>query len=135
MPDWYGATLSILVVEDDEPTAELLRAVLNDVSGWGATVVHDAAAAREVFKHVRIEVLVLDVNLPGITGLELLELLRRDPHWAEPPVILMSAHAESPDVQEAMRRGDAVRFLPKPFDVDRLVEAVATAAAPAPRRR
>ena len=135
MPDWYGATLSILVVEDDEPTAELLRAVLNDVSGWGATVVHDAAAAREVFKHVRIEVLVLDVNLPGITGLELLELLRRDPHWAEPPVILMSAHVENPDVQEAMRRGDAVRFLPKPFDVDRLVEAVATAAAPAPRRR
>ena len=69
-------TLSILVVEDDEAVAELIRAVLNDVSGWGATVVHNAAAARAVFQHVRIEVLVLDVNLPGISGLELLELLR-----------------------------------------------------------
>src|SRR5919112_2781256 len=95
----YGATLSILVVEDDEPTAELLRAVLNDVSGWGATVVHDAAAAREVFKHVRIEVLVLDVNLPGISGVELLELLRRDPHWEEPPVILMSADGQRPELR------------------------------------
>jgi len=42
-------TLSILVVEDDEAVAELVRAVLNDVVGWGTTVVHNAAAAREVF--------------------------------------------------------------------------------------
>ena len=74
-----GATLSILVVEDDAATAELVRTILYLVPGWGATVVHDAAAAREVFTHVRIEVLVLDVNLPGISGPELLALLRRDP--------------------------------------------------------
>jgi CheY-like chemotaxis protein len=124
MRDGHGATLSILVVEDDEATAELVRTVLNDVPGWGATVVHDASAARAVFRHVRIEVLVVDVNLPGISGLELLELLRRDPGWNEPPVILMSANVENPEVQAAVRRDDAVRFRPKPFDVDRLVEAV-----------
>ena len=55
----YGRTLTILVVEDDEAVAELIRTVLNRVSGWGATVVHDAAAASEVFRHVEIEVLVL----------------------------------------------------------------------------
>jgi CheY-like chemotaxis protein len=120
----HGATLSILVVEDDEATAELVRAVLNDVSGWGATVVHDAAAARAVFRHVRIEVLVLDVNLPGISGLELLDLLRRDPHWNEPPVILMSANVENPELQSAVRQGDALRFIPKPFDVDLLIESI-----------
>src|SRR3954449_13372294 len=89
----YGETLSILVVEDDEAVAELIRTVLNDVPGWGATVVHDASAARAVFQHVRIEVLVVDVNLPGISGLELLTLLRTDAHWNEPPVILMSANS------------------------------------------
>jgi CheY-like chemotaxis protein len=120
----HGATLSILVVEDDEATAELVRAVLNDVSGWGATVVHDAAAARAVFRHVRIEVLVLDVNLPGISGLELLNLLRRDPHWDEPPVILMSANVENPELKGAVRQGEAVRFIPKPFDVDLLIESI-----------
>ncbi len=119
-----GSTLSILVVEDDEPTAELVRALLNDVPGWGATVVHDAAAAREVFRHVRVEVLVLDVNLPGISGLELLELLRRDPDWNEPPVILMSANLDEPQIQAVLRRGDAVKFVAKPFDVDQLVQAV-----------
>ena len=129
MAGGHGATLSILVVEDDEATAELVRAVLNDVPGWGATVVHDASAAREVFRHVRIEVLVLDVNLPGLSGPELLDLLRRDPTWDEPPVILMSANADSPEVRGAIDHGDAVRFIRKPFDVDDLVQAVEDAAA------
>ncbi len=44
----HGATLTILVVEDDRAAAELMRDLLNDVPGWGATVVHDAAAAVEV---------------------------------------------------------------------------------------
>jgi DNA-binding response OmpR family regulator len=129
----FGETLSILVVEDDDAVAELVRAILNDVPGWGATVVHDAAAAREVFRHVRIEVLVVDVNLPGISGLELLGLLRDDPSWEAPPVILVSARPEQPDIQEAIRRGLAATLVPKPFDVDRLVEEI-RAAACAPQR-
>ena len=127
MREELGGTLSILVVEDDEAVAELVRAVLNDVPGWGATVVHEAAAARAVFRHVHIEVLVVDVNLPGISGLELLELLRRDPHWNEPPVILMSANRELAEIQLAVARGDAIKFIPKPFDVELLVDSVQAA--------
>jgi DNA-binding response OmpR family regulator len=124
-----GGTLSILVVEDDEAAAELLRSILNDEVGWGATVVHDAAAARAVFQHVRIEVLVLDVNLPGISGIELLGLLRDDPHWDEPPIILMSADPGQPAVADALRKGAVTTFLTKPFDVDRLVEEIKGAVA------
>ena len=124
MPGNHGGTLSILVVEDDVATAELVRTILNDVPGWGATVVHDAAAAREVFKHVVLEVLVLDVNLPGITGIELLELLRRDPHWEEPPIVLMSANINQPELQNVLWKDGGIRFIRKPFDVDELVEAV-----------
>ncbi len=128
MPVDYGQTLSILVVEDDVATAELLRVLLNDVSGWGATVVHDAAAAKEVFRHVRVEVLVLDVNLPGISGIELLGLLRNDPHWNEPPIVLMSANPGQPDVAGALREGAVTTFLKKPFDVDQLVAEIRVAA-------
>jgi CheY-like chemotaxis protein len=123
-----GPTLTILVVEDDEPVAELVRTVLNDVPGWGATVVHDGAAAREVFRHVQVEVLLVDVNLPGLSGLELLTLLRTDPHWQEPPVILVSADPDQPGLLEAVREGQAVRFIAKPFDVDQIVAAVRQAA-------
>jgi DNA-binding response OmpR family regulator len=129
MTHGHGATLSILVVEDDPATAELVRTILNNVPGWGATVVHDAAAAREVFKHVTIEVLVVDVNLPGITGIELLELLRRGPDWNEPPIILMSANAQQPALQDILQHDGAISFIHKPFDVDDLVRAVSGAVA------
>ena len=122
-----ATTVSILVVEDDEAAADLIREVLNDVVGWGATVVHDAAAARAVFQHVKIEVLVLDVNLPGISGIELLGLLRRDPHWNEPPIILMSANPGQPAVADAVREGTVTTFVRKPFDVDQLVEEIKSA--------
>jgi len=119
-----GGTLSILVVEDDEAVADLIKTILNDVSGWGATVVHDATAARAVFQHVRIEVLVLDVNLPGISGLELLELLRRDSHWNEPPIILLSANPGQAAIASALRDASVTTFLPKPFDIDALVREI-----------
>jgi len=58
MQHHVGSTVTILVVDDDQAVAELLRELLHDVPGWGATLVHDAAAARAVFHHVRVEVLV-----------------------------------------------------------------------------
>jgi DNA-binding response OmpR family regulator len=124
-----GQTLSILVVEDDVAVAELIRTVLNDVAGWGATVVHDASAAREVFRHVLIDVLVVDVNLPGISGLELLALLRHDSHWNEPPVLLLSARPTQDGIETALREGLVTRLLAKPFDVDQIVAEVHEAAA------
>ena len=114
-------TLSILVVEDDVAVAELLRTLLNGVSGWGALVVHDAAAARKVFHHVHVEALVLDINLPGISGVELLELLRCDPNWNDPPVILTSANVDEASLQHVLSAHPHARFLPKPFDVDELI--------------
>jgi DNA-binding response OmpR family regulator len=124
----YGETLTILVVEDDEAVAELMRTVLNAVPGWGATVVHDAAAARAVFAHVQVEVLVLDVNLPGISGIELLRMLRRDPDWRDPPVILVTAQPSQPAVKEAVATDESIRLIAKPFDIEQLVHAVRAAA-------
>src|SRR4051794_9526729 len=114
-------TLSILVVEDDHAVAELMRELLNGIPGWGATVVHDASAACEVFRNVRIEALVVDVNLPGISGIELLHILRKDTAWHEPPVLMVSANPDQPAVRDALHSGLVTHFLSKPFDVDDLI--------------
>jgi len=124
-------TLSILVVEDDQAVAELFRTILNDVPGWGATIVHDATAASAVFRHVQIDLLVVDVNLPGISGLELLTVLRREPRWHEPPIVLLSADAAQAGITAAVHDGLVTTFLQKPFDVDRLVHEIGVAAAAA----
>ena len=87
-------------------------------------VVHDAAASRAVFRHVRVEALLVDVNLPEISGLELLQLLRADPGWHDPPVVLVSAEPAQQGVAEALTRGRAVRIVAKPFDVDELIQAM-----------
>ena len=125
-----GGTLTVLVVEDDPATAALLRDMLNDVPGWGAMVVHDAAAARGVGRHVRLDALVLDFHLPGVSGLELLALWRAAPGWASPPVVLTTADPEHPAVRAAVAAGRVAALVPKPFDVDDLVAAVRRVTAP-----
>jgi two-component system phosphate regulon response regulator PhoB len=122
-----SSTISILAVEDDPGVADLLHSLLNDVDGWGATVAHDAAAARSTFQQVQIDVLVLDLELPGISGLELLELLRQEPGWRDQPVILVSANARMPEVVAAVRAGRVTESLMKPFDVDRLIGIITEA--------
>jgi CheY-like chemotaxis protein len=123
------STLSILVVEDDPGVADLLRELLNDVDGWGATVAPDAASARSTFQQVQIDVLVLDVNLPGISGLELLALLQQEPGWRGQPVVIISANVRDPDVQEAIRRAPVTEVLAKPFDVDHVIHVIEAATA------
>jgi CheY-like chemotaxis protein len=118
------STLAILAVEDDPGVAELLVHLLSDVDGWSATVAHDAAAARSTFLQVQIDVLVLDVGLPGIPGLELLELLPQEDGWRDQPVIVVSAQSRQPEVREAIRVGRVTEALMKPFDVDRLVSII-----------
>jgi DNA-binding response OmpR family regulator len=121
------STLSILAIENDPGVADLLHNVLNDVDGWGATVAHDAAAARSTFQQVHIDVLVLDVELPGISGLELLELLHQEESWHDQPVIIVSANARKPEVLAAVRAGRVTEALMKPFDIDRLIGVITEA--------
>ena len=98
-------TVPILVVEDDEHVGELIVTVLNEIPGWAATVVTDASSAAATVQQVGIKVVLLDINLPGITGLELLPMLRADPAWRAPPVILMSANEHQPGIREALAEG------------------------------
>jgi len=120
----HSRTLAILVVEDDPAVGELIGTVLKDEPGWTATVAHDAAMARSAFQQVRIDVLVVDINLPGITGLELLDQLREEPAWGDPVVILMSAIESQPGIKEALASDTAARFIAKPLNLDDLVGAI-----------
>jgi DNA-binding response OmpR family regulator len=113
-------TKAVVIVEDNEPVARLLQEVLNDEPGYGAVTVGDAALALDVIAAVFPDLVIMDVDLPGITGFELLDRLRRHtaPRVAAVPVLLMSAGAHR---AEAERRG--VPFLAKPFDLDDVLAA------------
>jgi DNA-binding response OmpR family regulator len=122
-------TVAIVIVEDNEPVARILQEVLNDVPGYGAVTVLDAAVALDVISAVRPDLVITDVDLPGISGFALHDLLRghADQRTASVPVLFMSSgehHAE------ATRRG--APFLGKPFDLDDLMDMVRRLIRPSP---
>ena len=81
-------------------------------------------AARRVGRVVRVEALVLNLHLPGVSGLELLALWEVDPGGPAPPVVLTTADPEHPAVRAAVAAGQVAALVPKPFAVDDLVAAV-----------
>ncbi len=122
-------TVTILVVEDDPTVASLVRAVLNDVPGWSALVAYTAKNALDLLGHVRADVLVVDVNLPGMSGVEMLSQLRRERPDYNPAVVMMSANVTPQRVEAVLGPSGFSCFLPKPFDIDDLISAVANAMA------
>lgn len=115
-------TKAIVVVEDNEPIARLIQEVLNDVPGYGAVTVGDGALALEVISAIHADLVILDIDLPGISGFELYDLLRKRPATAEIPVLFMSAAMHEDEMAHRGLRD----YLNKPFDLDDLLERVTT---------
>jgi DNA-binding response OmpR family regulator len=116
---------TILVVEDIPAIAEIIETVLNDVPTYQATAVANGADALAFLDEVAADLLLLDVNLPGLDGFAIHDLLRARPGTATVPVLFMTAGLHE---AEFARRG--VRdYLKKPFDVDDLLARVAAALA------
>ena len=108
----------VLVVEDDPPVRELLQDVLGEID-YEVVAVSDAAAALLLMTTVRVDLITLDLDLPGLTGSDFLQLIhsRSSP---VPPVIIITSTA--PVSRELQARAAAV--LTKPFDVDMLIATI-----------
>ncbi|HZQ34530.1 MAG TPA: PAS domain-containing protein [Dehalococcoidia bacterium] len=122
------AGLTILVVEDDRPTRELLALVLG-AQGATAVTVDSAEAALEALERVRPALLLADIGLPGMDGYELLAAARRLPAGEALPAVALTAYAGDEDRDRALAAGFAAH-LAKPLDPDALVNALAALATP-----
>lgn len=91
-------------------------------------MVDDTAAAGDVLRHVQIEILVLNANVPGSFRVALLDVVRQDPNWQEPLVIVVSAKPNRLDGSTSPIEGGAIRLGATSFDGDDLVAAVQQAA-------
>ncbi|GBD13285.1 Sporulation initiation phosphotransferase F [bacterium HR24] len=107
-------TALCLVVEDEPAILRLVTMVVQDL-GFQVIAVPDAEAALEAIAREKPQVVLTDVRLPGMDGVELARRIRSDPALAGVPVLLMSAYGEPRD-----HDGDG--FLSKPFDLDQLIE-------------
>lgn len=112
----------VVIGEDDEPIAFLLRDSFNDEPGYQAVVVPDGALVLETVRQVHADVLILDIMMPGLSGFEVFDRIRADPTVKDMPVLFMSAAAASHD-QEFKDRG-ITDILAKPFDLNELLDRV-----------
>ncbi|CAB4708981.1 MAG: response regulator [Actinobacteria bacterium] len=112
----------ILVADDDIDIRELVEFKLATL-GHEITVVADGAAAVEACQAWRPDLAVLDVMMPGVSGLEAIRAIRADPALAGLPVILLTARAQESDVETGFDSG-ADDYITKPFSPRELASRV-----------
>ncbi len=110
------------VVDDNRATAEAIASML-DLMGVEATVCLGPREAIQKMANGAPDFMTLDVNMPGVSGLEVVRYIRRDPRLAELPVIIISSDAQTVEMARALLAGANV-FLPKPVDFERLEASV-----------
>jgi DNA-binding response OmpR family regulator len=115
-----GGTVDVLVIEDEDHVAELLADALEE-AGYRVKRAADGLRGLEYATRYRPRLVLCDVMLPGLSGLEVLTRLRAASAGGGPPVVLMSA-AGAP-----ASRPPGVPFLRKPFDLDDLHACVQAA--------
>ncbi len=129
-----GGRGRILVVDDDEGLRELLVRYLAD-NGYDAAGVADGVAMRRHLAAHRVDLILLDVMLPGESGLSLARALGAE---GSPPIIMLSARGDEIDRVVGLEVG-ADDYLPKPFSHRELLARIAAVlrrrAAPAPAGR
>jgi two-component system response regulator AtoC len=111
-----GDALKLLIVEDDPGVRELL-ATLGKRLGYEVATASSGEEALQVFKANRPSLVVLDVVLPGLDGLETLKALKG--MGREVPVVMLSGHGQTRTIVEAIKLG-AADFLRKPFEPEEL---------------
>ena len=121
----------VLVIDDDPVIVKLLR-VNFEIEGFDVISAGDGHEGLEKARTEAPDVLVSDIMMPRMNGLELVSALKADPTTADLPVLLLSAKAQTADVQRGFELG-ADEYVTKPFDPLELIERV-TALVAAARR-
>src|ERR1700682_2426671 len=95
---------TILIVEDNEPSRRLLNDVL-DASGYRVVLAETGTAAIEVARQEKLHLILLDMRLPDISGLDVARALRSLPNARHIPIIAVTAHAMIGDAQIVIEHG------------------------------
>lgn len=110
-----------VLVLDDQPYLRDVQALLLQDAGYDAAALGDCAEALERLAELQPDLIVLDMSMPGMDGQQFLYHLRRDPDWAETPVIITTGRLAE---EFAMLEAETVDVLAKPFSDATLIERV-----------
>jgi two-component system chemotaxis response regulator CheY len=118
----------VLVIDDSEIVRQQVRRALSEAGLTVVEAVDGADGLERVAEHTDISLLILDINMPRMNGLDMLEALKRNPKYASLPVLILTTEAQHSMVARAKLAG-AKAWLIKPVKMEQLVGIVQRFAA------
>lgn len=124
-----GEPRLLLYVEDNPANLRLVEEIVSFRRDLRLLAAPDGHLGLQLARAHRPEVILMDLNLPGMSGFEVLRQLNADPETADIPVIALTANAMPRDVERGLAAGFH-RYLTKPIDIDKFTEAINSTLAP-----
>jgi CheY-like chemotaxis protein len=122
---------TLLYVEDNPANLELVEQLIARRPDLRLLSVADGALGVDCARTYQPDVILMDINLPGISGVEAMKILRLDPKTAHIPVIALSANAVPRDIEKSLEAG-FLAYITKPIKVNQFIEALDTALTSSP---
>lgn len=113
---------TILILEDDSMMADTLASMV-ELIGYQTVVFHRSQAALDGLANVKVDLMLLDLNLPDLSGIEVCNRVKDDPELKDIPVIVVSVESNPFAIQQATDAGVS-RYLIKPIGLDDLEMAI-----------
>lgn len=117
----------VLVVDDAAPNVKLMRVILKD-AGYQVLEAYSGPEALDILRREKPDAMVLDVRMPGMTGYEVCQAVRRDPEFATLPVIMVTALSLPEERIRGIEAG-ATDFISKPFNKKELLARLQSSLA------
>ena len=116
---------NIWIVDDDEEMSRAVKLMLKLLDCDATTFLSARVAAQTLLSGKRPDLLMLDINMPEVTGLDMLEFVRRRQEWNSLPIIMLSTEAADVTVDKALSLG-ADGYVSKPVTIEELEKALNT---------
>jgi len=116
----------VWTVDNDEDMSRAVSLMLQVLDCEVTSFNNVRSAVQKLLTGKKPEVIILDVNLPEVSGLDMVEFLRRRPEWKELPIVVLSSETADTTVDKALQLG-ADSYVMKPVTLEELEKAMATA--------
>jgi len=121
---------SVLIVEDSATTRAMIKAVIEDMGDDFITL--EAGTGFEALKLLpqeRFDLIITDINMPDVNGLELINFIKSNPNYQHIPIIIVTTERSNADRERGLALG-AGAYVTKPFKAEELQEVIAKALNP-----
>ena len=119
----------LIVVVDDDPATLRIVELLLDRNGYSVKTATSGESALTLLRETVPAAMILDVNMPGMSGFDVCQIIKRDERYEKIPVILLTAQSAPQDFKTGHDAG-AVIYMVKPFKPERLLQVIRLLIAP-----